>query len=300
MIGIGNDYLIFWNAGHTILAGGNPYTDPWFFYPPATALLFTLVALIPFLPGFSILFGISVVAMIATTRRLGLKRQTIQWLFLPANLIILLNGNIDVLLLWLSTFLFDEDAPNWKLLVVAVILTLKPQIAVVVLPWFVIRWLRQRRKLLVQWVAVCCVVHLLPLLYRPTIYSEWLTGLNANSQWRAASSASLYTLISIGIPIIIPAVLGLLIAIYGLFQDARTSWAAQLTGLPIALWYDHIMLVGAAPWQILLPVAWLTFIAAAYFKTSLPLAIVPVFVFGYRWVQSHRPLTGKEKVASAT
>jgi len=49
----------------------------------------------------------------------------------------------------------------------AAFLTLKPQLALVVLPWYLLRWLRTERGLLLRWAGLCALLHALPLVSLP-------------------------------------------------------------------------------------------------------------------------------------
>ena len=270
---LGKDFYVYWQIGKAVLAGLDPYSVTDSFYPPATSLLFALLSLLPFTPAFALWTGAGAVVFWDTLRRLKLP---LIWFGFTPTIFLLMTGQMDIFFLWLAGFL---PAGGWAAVVAGGLITLKPQLAFVILPWFLVRWAIHERILLARWVGFCVLLHLLPLLYDPTLYTRWLTAVQGETGWRLLASPGLFALTNLKIPLVMIAIIAVVAAIWSLWRDQLTSRAAQLLALPGGLWYNSVLLTGAAPWWLLVPLSWVAFILAVLFQNSLPLALIPLGAF---------------------
>jgi hypothetical protein len=283
---IGWDFSIFWQIGQAVLEGRSPYTVEFSRYPPAAAFLFTIFALLPFTVSFAAWSGINIALTLHGLRRMRLGRKGLAWLLYAPLLFNLLTGQLDVVFWWAALFLGTGAAQpepggwrswrNWAPAAAGAFLTLKPQLALVVLPWFVLRWLRHRRGLVARWVGLCAVLHLLPLCYDLMIYNQWLGALSGVSEMKTGVSAGIFAFGMWGLPTWLLAALGLALGLWGWFQEEKISRAAMLCAFPLTIWYDDMLLAGRGPALLLVPLSWLAFAAAALAQNSLPLTAIPV------------------------
>ncbi len=284
---IGYDFYVYWQIGRAILQGTDPYLVENAAYPPATIVLYALFGLLPYLPAFAIWSGLNVLSLFDVLRRNKLTRQFPAWLAFTPTLFILLTGQIDLVFFWLVSWL---NRGGWTSVLAAAAITLKPQIALVALPWQIIRWLLHDRKQLLRWLAVCAVLHLSPLLLNPNFYQRWIETVQSDANWRAPLSSGIFLLTNLSVPVPLLILVALAIALWGLTRDEVTARMALLMAQPIGLWYEDVLLVGLAPWQLLVPISWLAFILSVYFKNSLPFLIIPLAALLWRlWGTWIRP-----------
>ena len=282
---IGYDFSLFWQIGQTVLMGGNPYSIAVSWYPPITSLVFAVFGLLPFVPSYAIWTGMNIVLCLSSFRRLSLKRPVWSWLFFGPIVFNILTGQVDLFFMWLAVFLPEG---GWKAVSAAVLITMKPQIALIVLPWFLVRWLKSNRRLIIWWIAATLVFQLLPLLYSPTIYQGWIAALQSVSGMKSIVSSGIFSLTAFGFPIWLAAVFAIPIAIWGLFQDEMTSRAAQLLACPVTVWYEDVFLAGSLPANLLIPFSLLAFLASYLLTNTLPISMIPLAVLIYRLVEQRR------------
>jgi hypothetical protein len=294
MIGkdIGWDFSIFWEIGRAILEGRNPYAVEFSRYPPATAFFFALFGLLPFVVSFVVWSTLNVGLYLHGLRRARLGWKGLTWLLYTPFLFNLLTGQIDVIFWWAAFYLVKDsssapDTPHktwdaWRPALAAAFLTLKPQLAAVLLPWYLVRWLRGERGLLWRWLGITALIHALPLLYDPGIYGRWLAALSGVSEMKMGVSAGVFAFGLLGLPTLLLAAVGLALAVWGLFQPEPTSRAAQLCAFPITIWYDDVLLTGIGPAWLMMPLSWVAFITAGMVQNSLPLVAISVAALGFR------------------
>ena len=273
---LGKDFFVFWQIAQSILSGGSLYSTPESLYPPATLLFFAPFGLLPFTIAFGLWSGLNVILYIFSVRFFN-KENLIAWFLYTPALFILLTGQIDIIFLWVSIFLTSKQ--TWKKVLAAVILTLKPQIAFIVLPWLFIRWIKQQPKTILLWLAGCILLHGLPLIIDPGIYTKWLDATRAYSSDRLLLSPGVFGLANFGFPPWLLIVFAITLIVFGLFQSENLSKNAQILALPMGIWYENVFLVGTLSWKILVPISWFCFILAYFLKTSTPLILIPLSVF---------------------
>jgi hypothetical protein len=87
-----------------------------------------------------------------------------------------MTGQIDIFFLWLARRI---PTRGWKAVLLGALLTLKPLIAFIVLPWFLLQWVIHDRKTLLQWMLVTTALQLSPPLVDLFIYQKWLASIQA-------------------------------------------------------------------------------------------------------------------------
>jgi hypothetical protein len=275
---IGADFYTFWQIGQAILHGANPYAIPSSVYPPAASMLFAIFGLLPFLPSYAIWSGANVILFLIALRRKKYKGMLWIWFLFAPFLFNLFTGQLDVFFFFLAALL---PLGGWPGLTAAVVLTLKPQVALVVLPWYLIRWLKRSPRLLLSWGAASLALNLLPIAFDPTIYQKWISALQGVSEMKTGVSSGLFSLTAFGFPIWLAALIAVPIAVWGLFQEEAVCRAAQLLAFPITIWYDDVLLAGSIPARWLVPYCLVAFLAAGLIQNALPLATIPLAALLY-------------------
>ena len=280
---LGYDFSVFWQTGLAILQGHDPYSVQNSAYPPGMAYLYTLFALLPFGLAFPLWCGLNVLFLVDTLRRKRMIRQLPAWLGSAPSLFLLLSGQIDLLFLWLANFMGGR---GWPAALAAALITLKPQTALILLPWLLLGWLRTERVQLLRWGGLCLLLHGYPLLFDPGIYSRWLAVVAQQTSWRPTISSGLFLLTNINVPVWAIALPALAVAIWGLTRDELTARTALVLAQPVAIWYADILLVGAISWKVFLPLTLAAFAVSVWANNSLPFLVIPLVVLGVRVYKS--------------
>jgi hypothetical protein len=220
--------------------------------------------------------------MQAITKKIPPAKALVWFGYFPV-IFILVTGQLDLFFLWLTSFL---NRKGWIAAIAAAALTLKPQIAIVVLPWTLLDWLTRDRKTLLKSVGVGIVIHSLPLLYSPDIYRDWINNLTSTHNYYILNSPGIFsfTYFSISLFAILP--FALAVAIYGFTLGHPGSISANLFTTPFGLWYNTVLLAGEVPWQWMIPASWVAFGLAALAKAAYPFALIPAVAF--LWMVLHR------------
>jgi hypothetical protein len=277
---IGWDFSLFWEVGKAILAGTNPYAVDSYWYPPAASLSFVLFGLLPFSAAYLFWTVFNLFLYFHTLWRMKLGRYWWGWLLFTPFLFIMLSGQLDIFFLWAASFLIIPPKRNrtieeWGPVLAGVMLTLKPQLAAVVLPWFIVRWWLYDRRLLLRWSALTALIHLIPLIYKPDFYSLWLTALQGVGFQKSMNGGGLFAFLALGVPDVLIWISSGCLMIWGLFQKEAVSRTAQLTGSPICWWYDMLFLIGNAPVWFMVPLSWLALSVSYLVHHNLPMVIIP-------------------------
>jgi hypothetical protein len=291
--GPGWDFGVMWEVGRAILAGQDPYTVFGSFYPPAMSYLFVLFALLPL----GLAYGLWTAANIGfLLRAVGLRRMMAWLLFVPMFMVIA-AGQVDAAFLALATFLPKRD---WKSVAAAALITLKPQVALLLLPLFLVRWLLTDRRRLAAFVGATAVLHLWPLALDPTIGSRWIERLTSSVGYRQMASPGLWSVVSE--PKWLIGLLAMAIIIGALMT--RREWvsrAANVLALPVGFFYDTVVLTGSTPARLLVPVSWLALGLAHFANAYWPFALIPAaaLVWNLRGLRVHLFLRTTDSIAIA-
>jgi hypothetical protein len=170
------------------------------------------------------------------------------------------------------------------------LITLKPQVAFIVLPWFLLQWLLHQRRQLLGWAAGTLTLYALPLLADPSIYQKWLAAARGEASWRLAASPGVFALTNLNVPLPGIGILAAAIVVFGLLPGRNDlfSKAAQLLALPAGLWYENVLLVGSTPWWLLVPVSWIAFVAGTQVHSNYPFVLIPLASFVWQWVKQDK------------
>jgi hypothetical protein len=276
---LGADFFNFWSIGRLILAGQNPYSYPISQYPPAAAYFFALLAFLPFQISYGLWTGFNIVLVIDYIHKLKQNHWKWAWLAFAPVIFILMTGQIDIFFLWIASLI---PAKGWKAILLGAVMTLKPQIAFIVLPWYLLQWLLHERKTLFLWFLLTFIIQLFPLTLDPLIFNKWLASIQSEPGWRILASPGVFALSILNVPMIIIILIAIAICIVGLRRDPMTSRAAQLLALPMGLWYENVLLIGTVPWWLIVPVSWLAFYIATLVHNNFPFVVIPLLVFTWR------------------
>ncbi len=268
--GLGQDFLIIWKTGLAVLQGSSPYTVTLAWYPPATSYLFALLSLIPLTPAFIIWTIIQIVLLIKIT---GTK--ALGWILFIPVMFMFGFGQIDLAFVALIPLL---EKNGWKPAIAASLITLKPQIALTVLPWFLWQWLRKDRKTLARLFIISLAIHLLPLIFDTSIYMQWI------SIFRDAAYGETQKFGGVGIWMFLKNLqLEVIFILYSLIflssifiTQERISRVILTLGNPILGWYDTVILVDLAPWWLLAPISILALIASHLIHQYYPMILIPL------------------------
>lgn len=290
---LGKDFYVFWQIGSAILEGLPFYSVSESLYPPAMMFFFIPLGLLSFTVAYALWSGLNVVLYILSIQAYSKEKIWGWFLYTPA-IFIIMTGQIDIIFLWISTFLKSEQ--NWKKIVAATLLTLKPQVAFIVLPWLLFKWVREQPKMFIYWVLSCLVLHGSPLLFDSLIYSSWLNSIHPYSDNRLLLSPGLFGLTNFSVPIWLISIFAITIIVFGLLKTEPISKTAQILALPLGIWYENVFLIGNVSWKVLVPISWICLILAYFLKTSVVLISIPIIVFAIQVID----LNNKKLIKKAT
>jgi hypothetical protein len=269
--GPGFDLDIMWRSGLALLNGQNPYALPGAAYPPAMLLLFAVLALLPWSVVLWTVTGLNVMALVALK-----GRSALVWLAFVPVLHVIVSGQVSLFFVLLIPLLWKG---GWRAAVAVALFTLKPQLAIVALPFFVVRWMltADGRWTLAKAAAISIGLLLLPLAVRPTLYSEYLavSGAATAYKWAGAgiwnaTALPTWLLAAVG------AALGLLALITNRYPVSRSALAL---GAPMFSYYDTVFLMDCGPAWLLVPVSWAALGLSHAVGSYLPFAGIPLAAF---------------------
>jgi len=274
MNGPGFDFEILWHIGQAILRGLSPYSLPQSVYPPAASLIFTPLALLPMEISYAMFLLANGVLLVALT-----KRRALGWMTYVPVLFMFAAGQTSLLLL--PAILLLRSKRRWASGLAVALFLLKPQVAVVVLPWFMIRWLIGDRERLVWSAGWSLIINAAPLLYRPTIYAEW---------WQTTAFGVGHKFGGVGVwllrdqlGLIVVGLLAAAISVLALRTDEKTSRALLTLANPVMAYYDTVILIDVAPWWMLGPVSLAALGIAHIIGGHSAFVLIPLSALLYRF-----------------
>ena len=291
--GLGFDFYVLWNIGKAILEGLSPYTVSESFYPPITSYIFTVYALFPISLSFILWTIINSALFIKLTGFSFKKPSRILWLlFWPIGHCFASGQNSLVFAALIPVLGSDK---RWKAIVAATLITLKPQIATVVLPWFIVRWLYNDRRRIYGFVVSSVAVHLLPILLRPSIYSEWFQTMGSGAGHKPLISAGLW-LGSEVIPLwaLVTVTTTALSLVF--HHNEKLSRSALTLVMPVLSYYDPVYLIDVAPMKLLVLVSLISALLAHWLGTFTPFCLIPIAAFAYQVYKIGVPKLGFARV----
>jgi hypothetical protein len=235
-------------------------------------MILALAALLPLSTGYFAMLGVNALAALAIIRRYGKG-----WLAYVPLLFVVLAGQVDLIL---ASFIPWLNEKGWKSVAAAIILSLKPITAIVVLPWFMVRWARHDRRKLLRVLSIGGCVHIAPLIYRPTILREWASTILRSGTDHYAGGVGIW-LASPWMPTWFLFLIAVILVLIALRSNENISRCLLTLASPFAMPYHTIMLVGSAPARLVIPVSVL---ATALLATTIfhPfIALIPVAILLY-------------------
>ena len=265
----GYDFDFFWRAAGAILHGESPYSVGGFFSPYPLALLLAPLALLPF----GVAYGIWTALKLAL-----LARISDRWSFLRALLFLpvafdLWQGQLDLLVVLVASRL------NW---IGAVVCTLRPQLALWIIPFLAWTWWKQKRHDQ-YWKSLLGILVLFGLstLIEPSWWSSWINAGSVAWEYNA-QAASLFGLAQIlPLPHIVVFVVLAVLALIGLVVlrplTPPAFWQHLALFNPVANAYSLVVLLGQIDW-ILIVMALLALPLSRIAHTNAVWALLPLYL----------------------
>lgn len=267
----GRDFWTFWQTGRA----AEPYSVTGAIYPPPMMVILRPIGLLPGSVAFIVWTLFNLILLVAM-----FKRKALLYIFFMPTMFNIGPGQIDILFLWFSTFLKKQD---WKAILAGVLITLKPQVALVLLPWHLLRWEWKTR---LAWGAGVVGLWGYYYLVRPDWYAQWLGTATGTIQYEASATPSLFSLL--------PFWLAILVAggtfFFAWFRlDEKTALAAGVFAMPFGKTYDAVLLLRSEiPWWII-PLSWAGLFVSLRLNHPWPQAVVTGIIFAVAlWRFYHR------------
>lgn len=288
---MGLDFLLIYGGLRAFLTGQNPYAAPGYYSAPPFTVLFAPLGLLPFWLAFALLTIITLALFITAYRK-----RAAYWLAFVPVFYVLFVGNVDVLFVALAAFI----KPNRRGALIAAFITVKPQLAILLLPFFLLTWLRENRRLLIWWLGFTAALWGIPARLFPAMTREWLTGVTSGAFGHSlGNSPGLWSLTFIPAPIIL--LLCAVVMWWGTHRDESAYRVVWTLVSPFGQWNGLAALVDTAPIPLLAPIG----IAALYLSGQTGQAaswvMIPLAALGWqtRETWSEWLLTGIVRIYGA-
>lgn len=266
------DFEIFWRSGRRILAGTSPYKVRGFVSPLPLAVLFVPFGLLPRLAAYAV-YALGTLWMLwkAAGRRTGWALLSFPVLFT------FFVGQVDLPLALAASLLGPLAFP---------LLLAKPQLAFVIVPWFLGH--SDRRRLAVGITAALGML-LLCFWLRPGWIAEWRAAEPPIDDY-AAHDSNLYRFVPDGIRTAAVWVLTpLALAVGVALRERRSSWAFLELFQPVSNLYSVAAL---AQWfgPVEMALSWAAFLmVSARIHHGAPLFLVSLAVLAHGWRRPEAP-----------
>lgn len=267
---LGFDFSIFWEAARGVLAGQSPYATQGFFSPFPFLMPIIPFGLLPYQVAFALWTLVNLISLVFLARR----RTHMALIFLPV-FFALWVGQVDLMIIALAF------TGTWWGLALA---TLKPQLAIWLVPFFVLRWWQQgeRRRILL----LCSAVVLLyagPTLVMPSWWGSWMESAPSVFVYseHASSLFGVSALLSGAVPTFVPfvavaaGIVVVLIVVRPFTDQTYWNWAAIFN--PVANIYSQCILVTQIDW-IAVGLSWILLPLSLYLHSGLPWVLVPAYL----------------------
>lgn len=278
----GWDFGILWQGGQAILSGQDPYSVPFFLYPLPVAYFMAVLALLPQSVAFGAWLALNLGLLIYFFRK-----RFWQWLLFTPVLHTFSSGQVELVLWSMAQGL----GRHWRGAGLAALITLKPQTAIVLLPWFLWDWLRYDRRTFVTWIGFTGLLWGFPLLWRPNWISDWMQAVPAYDVYESGSNApGVFSLLRV-VPDVLPliVVIAVVVFIWGQWQSREIARATAQLGSPVGLFYSTLQMLDSAPAWLLVPLSWLAVVLMLLTRTTIPFTLLPlaVIVWQVRQKRNH-------------
>jgi len=276
----GWDFSILWQAGRAVLAGGNPYSSGYFYYPLPFAYGTAILALLPERLSFWLWIAANLLILIVVFRR-----SFWHWIFFLPILHMLSSGNVD-LLFWVMARGLGR---HWRGAVLGALITLKPQVALLLLPWHLLDWLRSDRLTLGRWAVITTLLWATPLLWRPSWIAEWTEATPDLSWLTASNSPGLFGSLKVWPFLAIPlALVAVALFAWGIRQRDEIARACALLASPVGMFYQTMALLDCAPAAVLVPISLLAAVVSLASGTFIPFMLLPLAVIAWHMSRARR------------
>lgn len=263
-----------------MLSGQDPYLVANFYYPLPFAYLFAPLALLPQWPAFW-LWLVANLALLA----LMLRRRALPWLLFVPVLHQLSSGQVE-LALWAMAQALKS---GWQTALLAALITLKPQAALIYLPWHLIQWWRSEKRTLLMWVVFTSAIWGLPMLWRPDWLLRWRAALPGVSVSSASNSPGLFSLLSL-FPAawLVLALAAAVVFVWGQLQSKEVARACAVLGSPLGLFYSTMPLLDCAPAWMMIAASLAAAGASLWLRSFIPFTGLSILVLVWQLRQSKK------------
>lgn len=302
------DFSINYLAGLMFLHGQTPHSE--FLYPYPFIYFWAVMALPgpDAMPLMFILWGVVNVGLLIY----AFRKDFWKWFFFFPFLHEISSGQVEMLL-WIME---REIKPGWRGGIFGALITLKPQTAIVLLPWHLVDWLKHDRKTFIKWVVCTLVLWGLPLLWSPDWLTKWLSARANNGQlaYSASVSPGIFSFLRLSgenlnspySPTLLVwlAVLGLIsviVFLVGQFNSSKEiGKACASIASPVGLLYTQMALMGTAPAWLLVPVNLFSVGLSLTLGNFTPALLTPIAVIGWHLYQQRKTKAAEQQLATAT
>jgi hypothetical protein len=269
----GWDFSVLWAAGNAILEGQSPYDVANFFYPLPFAYFLAILALLPQQVSLLLWLALNIGLLI-----LAFRREFWKWLPYAPFLHLLSSGQMGFLFWSLERGM----SSTWRTPIFAALITLKPQAAIILLPWHILGWLRFDRKTALRFLLATGIIWGLPLTWSPEWPIEWWNSLPSNFMLSAANSPGVFSLTKL-FPTVFPLamVVAVSVFVWGQFQSKEIGRATAVLASPFGLFYSTIALIGCAPARLMTPASLVVVALTIISQSFIPFIILPLIVIAY-------------------
>ena len=294
------DFIEYWSASRLLASGGNPYSpaelmvlqqsigwngaSPLIMWNPPWTMLFTLpFGLLNFTAGQFIWLLVHVILILFSVQQLwriyGDTEQAspFSWVlaltFIPTVFVLIIGQITPLILAGLALLLYSErKQKQWILGASLVILSVKPHL--LYLFWIVFAlWIWEKRQWRVISAAALFGVAavLIPLLFNPNIYSQYLALYEVTDVWKPADwpAPTLRNVIKV-------------------FLHVDQTWLQLAPTMAAVLWVVYYWLRHKQSWLWLeqLPLIVLVSVTSSFFVWTYDLVVVlPALVEGAIWIR---------------
>lgn len=257
----GWDFWIFWRIGRAT----DPYSVHGAIYPPPMTLLFRIIGLLPEAYAFYLWTAFNLILLVIMFKR----RALLYTLFMP-TMFHIATGQVDIIFMWFSTFLKRND---WFAAIAGALISFKPQIAIILLPWHLLRW---SRKTQLGWAALMIGLWGYYLVFHPEMYTQWLGKATGTYNVEVTATPSLFSVFPFGVAVLVSA--SVLIVTWRYLSEKAAIAAGVLT-MPFGKTYDAVLLLRSdIPWWIVL-LSWIFLGLSHLLGSPWPQMLIPATVF---------------------
>jgi hypothetical protein len=285
------DFWWFWHGLERFINGGSPYNGFAYFWPMPLTVIFAPLALIPISIAFPLWLAFNALLL-----WLILRWKAIKWLaFLP--MIYLFSSGQIILPFWAMAYKMERG--KWAAAMAAFI-TLEPQLAFILLPFHLWRWLRQDRSTLYYWLLFTALLWGIPSLIWPQFTAEWVKTIVSGDAGHGTQTAPGLWSLTWSFPQLLPvlAIVSLALGIWGIRQREEIVRSVMALIVPVGFFYDTLMLMETAP-ALWLTIAGLIGIAGmALLANPAPSIIISATPLVYHLYQKNRAESRKEKLGA--